>query len=839
MMWTEAERRKTMILYRTLALTIAVFATTEVSGELVINEMMINEPESHTTLEWVELFNRGDRACDLSDYLFVEAEDTTRFESVIVPAGGYILLARKVIADEDNLSFEGWWGDSSGVWGDGAAEDYPVVGVTMSLRNSGDAVELIEIDSNRVERVAWGSSPPDGISLERKNPVLDADVAGFDHCIAETGSTPGRVNSIIAPGVDLGIKIDSIETTHSEGDTIGIIKFQGRVRNMGLNSLPASEVMAFLDKDLSEDLTAADSVWYLDLPESNPGDSFSYNSTIVTAIGRTALSLRLPADDDPSNNIFDTTFALGEYFSELVINELQLSSGFDNGREWIELMNMTGYRLDLSGFRIGPPDLGIGITDSVLIESGERILLCQDTTTLRQVAPEIICRMIELTPWVGLDDGGGELQVISDLNTLSDGIAYAGMPDIGVSWERDADTTGVSFEALFYPSSDPFGSTPCGENSVRILPPAFDLAFLPDSISREYVSDEMNQLKVEAMVANIGLEPVFDANLLVFDDVNFNGVPEAGEQIRELEISEIGAGERLRQGIELRLARGYHDLIWKLSADENEDNNMLTFGCSFGPITGEVIVTEFLANPEDELNCEWVELQNVSSRKINLKDWRLGDAIRLHEIEDDIMLRPHEYLVLAEANNCGGMFDEHGCVPVTISGWSALNNSGDLIELRDQFGVVADSFTYSLTAGENRSIELNEDAYTAGRRIWYPSTAILGATPCENNSVSGPEDAPIAVTLEKPVFSPASGEQLRLDVSCPPATSLTIEVFDLAGRRHFTLAHQQTFSPSTIYYSGGSDIMGQLCAGAYILMIKGGDGDDFADKIGFAVAPPR
>jgi hypothetical protein len=119
------------------------------------------------------------------------------------------------------------------------------------------------------------------------------------------------------------------------------------------------------------------------------------------------------------------------------------------------------------------------------------------------------------------------------------------------------------------------------------------------------------------------------------------------------------------------------------------------------------------------------------------------------------------------------------------------------------------------------------------------STTASGSTPCAANSVSSEFTEEINVTLLKRVFSPRSGEQLSYHASCPPGTAFVIEVFDLAGRKHWTIANSLPMSTGDYFYDGRSEQFGTLPPGAYILKIEVNEGKSFSRKIGFAVADAK
>jgi hypothetical protein len=160
---------------------------------VIINEVLANEPGSNTKLEWVELFNADSVEHDLGGWLFVSKDDTTVISSgTTIPARGFLIIARKLVSvPPDSISFEGHWGDRSGVWGDSPKEDFPAIEAEISLTNSGGTISLIDLDHN-MQSFTWDKDCGDGISLERISP----DEEEWFCCIDSNKSTPGKKNSV-------------------------------------------------------------------------------------------------------------------------------------------------------------------------------------------------------------------------------------------------------------------------------------------------------------------------------------------------------------------------------------------------------------------------------------------------------------------------------------------------------------------------------------------------------------------------------------------------------------------------------------------------------------------
>jgi hypothetical protein len=163
------------------------------NGNIVINEVLANEPGSYTKLEWVELYNADSIEHNLGGWAFVCKEETTLIPAgTIISGRGFLVLARKLLtAPPDSVSFEGWWGNRSGIWGDSQEENFPAIEAEMSLTNTGGTVSLVDPHKN-VQTFTWDKDCGDGVSWERVSPEGDI----WFCCIASEKSTPGSKNSV-------------------------------------------------------------------------------------------------------------------------------------------------------------------------------------------------------------------------------------------------------------------------------------------------------------------------------------------------------------------------------------------------------------------------------------------------------------------------------------------------------------------------------------------------------------------------------------------------------------------------------------------------------------------
>jgi hypothetical protein len=167
------------------------FFFNEAASQVVFSEVLANEPGSWVYLEWVELFNRGETEVDLSGWLFIEGSDTTELpQGTAISGRGFLVLARHLLTSSEEMSFERYWGDSSGVWGDDPGENYPAFEVKMSLGNPEGEVTLWDGSSYQTS-FSWNSDAGAGVSWERIDLDGPDEPANWWPCPDPRGSTPG------------------------------------------------------------------------------------------------------------------------------------------------------------------------------------------------------------------------------------------------------------------------------------------------------------------------------------------------------------------------------------------------------------------------------------------------------------------------------------------------------------------------------------------------------------------------------------------------------------------------------------------------------------------------
>ncbi len=158
--------------------------------DVVINEIMYKPADDADSKDWVELFNRGNDAVDLSGWRLRDDDDSRAYEfpdGTELGAGAYLLVAQDVEA---------------------FAIVYPGVspvigGYEFGFGSNADAVRIFDRDDRIIDMVAYSSESPwpaeansGGLSLALVDPALDNALASNWLVTAEEGGSPGAANEV-------------------------------------------------------------------------------------------------------------------------------------------------------------------------------------------------------------------------------------------------------------------------------------------------------------------------------------------------------------------------------------------------------------------------------------------------------------------------------------------------------------------------------------------------------------------------------------------------------------------------------------------------------------------
>ena len=411
--------------------------------------------------------------------------------------------------------------------------------------------------------------------------------------------------------------------------------------------------------------------------------------------------------------------------------------GTDSPNEFVEIfnpsetdsLNMNGWTIqDRSstdalidsgfGLKIPPLSYGLIMEGDYPILSGIYNLIIPENTILIKVDDSSIGNGLSVSDSLYLQDSTGQI-----------------METIGwEDWAQD----GFALERLRYhlgnnPSNwaqslDSLG-TPGSVNSV--LPDSidfsvFDLTLLPSVIATETTTTLLGQ------VVNNGLNTA-EPEIIVYVDGAYytNEFPGNIAELDTVEFElEIGPFES-----------GYHTILVSLNTDgdinisNNQDSVVLGVRYEFRTF----VLNEFIPQPISGLP-EFVEIVNMSSNTVDLKNWRITDSNEgLNYGLGSVSIAMGEYVAIAADSTLVDSVPNGVPYLTPDGGFPTLNNSGDEIRIFDPFNTLIDSLFYSSTWGINQGISL-EKYYTNDsshiQENWAPSTSLSGFTIGAPNAVT-------------------------------------------------------------------------------------------------------
>jgi hypothetical protein len=203
------------------------------------------------------------------------------------------------------------------------------------------------------------------------------------------------------------------------------------------------------------------------------------------------------------------------------------------------------------------------------------------------------------------------------------------------------------------------------------------------------------------------------------------------------------------------------------NAISNTQELSFTYFAPFVAQKGDIVINELMSDPTPVVGLperEFVELYNTTNIPINLQGFKFSDPSSTATL-GNFIIQPKSYLILC-ANADTATFRAYGEV-LGISPWPSLNNSSDIMTLRNQNNEIIDEVAYELSWYNDAvkddggwTLELiNPYAVCGGRNNWNASVDADGGTPGRKNSIFDtiPDITPplitsIAVNNENSVF---------------------------------------------------------------------------------------
>ncbi len=471
--------------------------------------------------------------------------------------------------------------------------------------------------------------------------------------------------------------------------------------------------------------------------------------------------------------------------------------------EFIEICNRSANPIDLNGWKFSDGN-SVSTFSSKIIQPNQYWIICA-ATNAPLFYPQ--ANTIGASNFPTLNNGGEALSLKTNEGLLMDSVNYS------PSWYRDEDKQegGWTLELIdlnnpcgeednWIVSEDVRGGTPGKINSVN--------ANKPDLTGPKLVSVSVikpNELllrfdeKLEKSLSGVAFNfaPQIDVTASSFTTLSLR-------EIKLVLLQDIG----LRQLYNLEI-KNLRDCNGNFIQD---DFNQFSFALPEEAETGDVLINEVLFNPRPG-GVDFVEIINVSSKYLNLKNWSLanheGETFSNSKLitEFDYVLAPQDYLVFTTD---GSIIKNHYSNALerkllnTIL--PSLNDDKGSIAILSDSNVLLDFFDYDdhyhsplLKDNEGVSLErISLNDFSNNPDNWKSSNSSVGyATPGYLNSNSRLEN-PIdenAIQISPEIFSPyVPGQDFtqinyRFDQS---ALAANIKIVDHQGRLIKEVANNET-----------------------------------------------
>lgn len=411
---------------------------------------------------------------------------------------------------------------------------------------------------------------------------------------------------------------------------------------------------------------------------------------------------------------------------DVVINEFMYDPPIGYP-EYVELKNQSGKYLNLMDWGIGDRSGTGSITrDTLAFEPGSLLVISPDTASLiRQFGPGNYVR-VGSGNFPSLNNGGDAIRILGEQGILMDSLNYS--PDWGgenIALERRSEVAASDKKANWGNSPNGIG-TPGLPNEIEadINPPFFNSLSVINSETLELIFDE----ELDPITANepshYAISPAVGIQLIsaIADTVLIY----LTEDLQSLQTYRI-------------TANGLKDIFGNAMNTQTRELTYIRFGQA-NP--GEIVINEILYDEIENGSPEFIELHNTSAKNVNLSGWLIGDASGSTELPQGTYLLAGDYLVLTGSSGFASELKNSRY----LSGFPSLNDSGDIIYLKNAVESIADSLNYTSEWGlqsRGKSLE-RKDPYGASNdpSNWATAISDEGNSPGLRNSVYEPDRNP-------------------------------------------------------------------------------------------------
>jgi len=816
-------------------------------GDILINEIMA-DPEPNLgvfpSADFIELYNRSDKAIDLDGYLVGDPISSSFLGPKIMPPLSYL-----IICDDEYAAEFMAFGDVL------AVSSFP------NLNNSDDLITLEDPTGFPIDQVSYSSNwyqdetkDDGGWTLEMINPNLYCQ--GASNWIASqnsNGGTPGQQNSVFDDTPDLTAP-KLISATAINNNQL-LLEFDEIMTSTDFVTALGFEITSGVGMITDLILEEPDRMSYL-LTIEAPffQDQVTYNILLQSGV-TDCVGNSVSFDDRTLDFTYYETQAAEPY--DILITEIYPdplpSLGLPES-EYLELYNRSSKPINLAGFTLSDRARDIALPFHIMFP-GDYLILYEDGA--HSFGP--YGDTLSFETFIDIGNTKDSLEIISPSDEIIHSVYYdqswyqdSGKDDGGWSLELINFNAPCTFESNWRASINSNGGTPGMENSIAEnviddspldLIRAFPISnnqvrlFFNKTLNTNFATD-IDNYEIDGLTINSAYAEPMSANTAILEsttsfDANLVYV--------------------------VRVNNGLTDCIGNTSGMFSE----ASFALPEVIEEQDLVINEILYNAETG-GVDFVELYNRSEKVVNLADLNIAKRDEEDLVDDvvpidiDFLLFPDQYIVLTKSPlDIKSRYlseNQYAFLAITIPTFDdkedvvTLYRPGILGETVIDELAYDDTFPYALLSDKNGvSLErINPDAATQSTDNWHSAAEQVGfATPTYQNSQFLLTNTNIddVLWIETPRLSPDEDgfEDFLLVNYALPSTgySANLSLYDSKGRLVRDLLQNSLLaSEGTIKWDGLTNDGTDARAGIYVLFasLHNPNGDTIEYKKAIVVA---
>ncbi len=757
--------------------------------DLVINEIFADEspvvglPE----YEFIEIYNTSDYPIKLEGFKLKVGNTEKILNNYKIPSHEYLILCSNAAVE-----FYKEYGNVLGI------SSFP------SLTNSGTNISLESSKGVLMDEIIYSSGwyvnenkKDGGWSLERVDVTnYCSTVSNWKASQNEIGGTPGEANSV--KDIYQDIQAPDLFSYNLISNQVLLVEFSEIVNEDSALSVLNYTIEGNSISSISKD---SDKIYMLHFEK-------------IFEDGKTQkLVINNLTDECGNSKELQVDFVWHEVHEyDLVINEIFADESPVVGLpeyEFIEIYNTSDYPIKLEGFK-----LKVGNTEKILdnyeIPSHAYLILCSNAAS--EYYKEF-GNVLGISSFPSLTNSGTNISLESSAEILMDEITYSSdwygdenKNDGGWSLER-VDVTNYFWQADNWRASlNAEGGTPGQGNSIEALNP--DLS-KPKLLNFELIG-------TNAIILFFSESLAFNQAL---DILNYSLNGDVGHPVSVMEIDDEIFALRLdfssdfENNIQYQLVLS--DYLVDLAGNSIEEHKV-EFILAETPHAGDLVINEVLFNPYPN-GADYVELFNISDRKIDVKDLLIANRDENYQLdaiyplsERSRIMEADAYLLLSTdtANVKLNYSHVDESTFLQLSKIPSFNDDEGRVVILNRDNDQLDDFAYNeamhfsqLTSTEGVSLERinpNKDTNSNSNWISASQTVDFGTPGMQNSSYDIDEVEVNEIGFKSKIFSPDNdGVDDRLVINFDLEKSgyvANIRVYNSLGREVRRLASNMTLS---------------------------------------------